>query len=427
MIQYILEVIVFQMVFLLAFDFLLKRETFFQWNRGYLIATFFASLVLPLIRIEALSSKITEPFTVPISLFLDLGQEPEIQSQTLVSFWERFSPLAWVYFGMAFAMLLWFLFKFNRIIRLKAKGEKRYFPEFTQVTVQKSSTAFSFFKTIFLGETIPKSKLPQIVSHELVHVRQWHSLDLLIFELMRILFWFNPLVYSYQKRLAELHEFIADAHLAKENRKEQYQALLAEAFQTQNLSFTNPFFKSSLIKKRIVMLNKNQSKKVYRFKYFLFLPLVFGMLCYVACNVDGKQEPESIENRLQLDGKDVAVPFTMVDQVPVFPGCENAPDTKACFIEKIQAHIRKNFHYPKKAEELGIQGRVSLVFVVDEQGAITNIRQRGPHELLEQEAVRIIELLPQMQPGQYQGKAVKVPFSIPITFKLNLNDHSAEK
>ena len=419
MIQYILEVIAFQLVFLLGHDFFLKRETFFQWNRGYLIVTFFASLVLPLIRIEALITRVAEPLTAPISLFLDLGQEPEIQSQAIVSFWEPFSPLAWVYFAMAFAMLLWFLLKYTRIVRLKAKGEKRYFPEFTQVTVQKSTIAFSFFKTIFLGETIPKSKVPQIVSHELVHVRQWHSLDLLIFELMRIVFWFNPLVYRYQKRLSELHEFIADAQVAKGNKKEHYLSLLEEAFQTQNLSFTNPFFKSSLIKKRIVMLSKNQSKKVHRLKYLLLLPLVLGMLCYVACNVDGKQEPVSIENRLQLDAKDVAVPFTMVDQVPVFPGCENVTDTKACFIEKILAHIRKNFNYPEEAQELGIQGRVSIVFVVDENGAITNIRQRGPHKLLENEAARIIELLPQMQPGHDQGKAVKVPFSIPITFKLN--------
>ena len=116
--------------------------------------------------------------------------------------------------------------------------------------------------------------------------------------------------------------------------------------------------------------------------------------------------------------EDISVPFAVIEDVPVFPGCENARDKKACFQEMIQRHIRKNFRYPEIAQEMGIQGRVNIIFVIQKDGSIGNIRMRGPDKSLEAEALRIIEKLPQMTPGKQRGRPVKVPFSIPITFKL---------
>lgn len=118
---------------------------------------------------------------------------------------------------------------------------------------------------------------------------------------------------------------------------------------------------------------------------------------------------------------DVDVPFAIIEDSPVFPGCENvAKDKKKdCFQEKMQQHISKNFRYPEVAQEMGIQGRVNVVFTIDKDGSITNIRTRGPDKNLEAEAKRIIEKLPKMNPGKQRGKPVRVPFSIPITFRLN--------
>lgn len=87
-------------------------------------------------------------------------------------------------------------------------------------------------------------------------------------------------------------------------------------------------------------------------------------------------------------------------------------------IKNIQEHIRKHFNYPKEAQDQGIEGRVSVIFTIDTDGTITDINKRGPHELLENEVERIIKRLPKMQAGKHAGKAVKVPFSIPIVFKL---------
>ena len=121
---------------------------------------------------------------------------------------------------------------------------------------------------------------------------------------------------------------------------------------------------------------------------------------------------------LDTDVDEEEIPFILIEDVPVFPGCEGADDKRACFQEMIMKHVRKNFRYPELAVEMGLQGRVSIAFIIDKDGSIGNIRMRGPHKILEKEAGRIISKLPQMTPGKQRGRAVKVPFMMPIMFKL---------
>ena len=138
-------------------------------------------------------------------------------------------------------------------------------------------------------------------------------------------------------------------------------------------------------------------------------------------STETSQEEEVIEiEEVEVEEveEDISVPFAVIEDVPVFPGCENAKDKKACFQEQMQNHIRKNFRYPEIAQEMGVQGRVSVIFVIQKDGSIGNIRMRGPDKNLEAEAMRIIQKLPKMTPGKQRGRPVKVPFSIPITFKL---------
>lgn len=117
--------------------------------------------------------------------------------------------------------------------------------------------------------------------------------------------------------------------------------------------------------------------------------------------------------------EDVQVAFAIIEDVPVFPGCEGLSKqaTKDCFQKKVQAHVASNFNYPQTALDLGIQGRVSVVFVIDKNGHITGIRSRGPDRILQNEAERIIGKLPQMKPGKQRGKPVKVAYAVPIFFK----------
>ncbi|MDA9003119.1 energy transducer TonB, partial [Flavobacteriaceae bacterium] len=129
-------------------------------------------------------------------------------------------------------------------------------------------------------------------------------------------------------------------------------------------------------------------------------------------------EVEEVEIEEEID--DVDVPFAVIEDVPIFPGCERVKksERRDCFQQQMNKHIRKNFRYPEIAQEMGIQGRVYVNFIISKDGSITNIRMRGPDKNLEKEAQRIISKLPNMTPGKQRGRAVRVPFSIPITFRL---------
>ena len=138
-------------------------------------------------------------------------------------------------------------------------------------------------------------------------------------------------------------------------------------------------------------------------------------------STETSQEEEVIEIEdveVEEIDEDITVPFAVIEDVPVFPGCEGSSNKKACFQEMMQKHIRKNFRYPEIAQEMGVQGRVNVMFVIQKDGSIGGIRMRGPDKNLEAEALRIINKLPNMTPGKQRGRAVKVPFSIPITFRL---------
>jgi protein TonB len=118
---------------------------------------------------------------------------------------------------------------------------------------------------------------------------------------------------------------------------------------------------------------------------------------------------------------DVDVPFAIIEDVPVFPGCENVAKDKRkeCLQEQIQKHIRKNFNYPEAAMDAGIQGKVFVSFVIGKDGNVTIANLRGPDKSLEKEAERIMSKLPKMTPGKQRGKPVRMTMSIPITFKLD--------
>lgn len=122
------------------------------------------------------------------------------------------------------------------------------------------------------------------------------------------------------------------------------------------------------------------------------------------------------------DEIDEEVPFAVIEDVPVFPGCEKVEKSKRldCFMEQMAKHIKKNQQYPERAAEDNIQGRVSVLFIIDKDGSISNVQVRGPKggELLEKEAKRVIEKLPKFKPGMQRGKPVKVKYSQPIVFKL---------
>ena len=132
-----------------------------------------------------------------------------------------------------------------------------------------------------------------------------------------------------------------------------------------------------------------------------------------------EEEIVEVEEVEEVEEEIADVPFALIQQVPVYPGCENAKDKKKCMSEKITKHVNKKFDTGLGAE-LGLSGRnrVSVSFKIDKNGDIVNVRARGPHPRLEQEAVRVIKALPKMKPGEQRGQKVGVLYGLPINFVI---------
>ena len=296
MLDYIIKVLLFQTLFLAVYDLLLKRETFFQWNRTYLIITSLLSYIIPMVKVNRISEFVPQEYVVllpEVILSPTTTIEQSFDWSTLL--FNSFQYIFWI--GIMIASVI-FIIKLYRISQLISNNEKENRGSYLLVLLENNS-AFSFFNYIFLGKATDAKNKQQIIDHELVHVHQKHSIDLILFELQRIVCWFNPFSYLYQNRISELHEFIADSKAIKETDKTIYfNKLLSQTFGVQNISFINLFFKRSLIKKRIAMLRKNKSKELIKLKYLLLIPILSGMLVYTSCEKNESDKQNKNEKRL---------------------------------------------------------------------------------------------------------------------------------
>lgn len=268
---------------------------------------------------------------------------------------------------------------------------------------------------------------PCVIEHEKVHQKQWHSLDLLFLELMKIVFWFNPLLYFYQKRLVEAHEFEADKQTYPKFQNSYYQTLINQVLDTESYLTVNYWFRPKLIKLRLQMLEKKEKSNKGMTKYLLTIPVLAMSSLMLSAEMtqnisDEKTSTIAVTNvKTEQQEPTEVMPFMAVEKKPRFKSCADVAESEAqqCFKEEIDKHIVQHFRYPPEALQQGIQGRVNVVFTIDIQGNITNINADGKDKLLEDEATRIIQMLPQLIPAQHKGKNVPVTFLYPVVFKLS--------
>lgn len=133
------------------------------------------------------------------------------------------------------------------------------------------------------------------------------------------------------------------------------------------------------------------------------------------------EQPKFTKKEEVVPEEEIDVPFAVIEEKPVFPGCENlkGKEQEDCFKRSLDNHVKKNFKYPEDAQELGQQGRVTVLFKITKDGTVEVTGVRGPSKSLENEARRIIEKLPRFKPGRQRNKPVGVPYAYPIVFKLN--------
>ncbi|BAO74606.1 M56 family metallopeptidase [Winogradskyella sp. PG-2] len=294
--EYLLKASAVIVLFYLCFYFFLKKETFFNHNRWFLLAGVIIALIFPLIVIPV--EVIDEPNLVHETVFAFNDVIPVVVEKPIVQSKFQWQIIIPIIYGIGLTIfLIQFLFQFGSLIILLLKNPKDNDGIYTYVIVNNKISPFSFFKWIVYNpESFNNEELQLMLTHEKVHASQLHSIDILIIQLVCSVFWFNPLIWLYRKELRQNLEYIADYKTQeKSNSEKEYQHLLLKtSVANLNVSLSNNFY-NSLIKERIVMLKKSRSNKKKQWRYLLMLPLLAGLLMSVNTENVYKETETTVE------------------------------------------------------------------------------------------------------------------------------------
>jgi hypothetical protein len=293
-------------LFYFAYYFLLRKETFFTSNRWFLLLGLITAAVLPFI----VFTKII--WIEPTPMNFDLASIPMTTKPEETNFQDNLPLIFAIIYGIGIITLLVKLaldfYSLNAILKGKTIQQQA---DFKFIDVSENIAPFSYFKYIvYNSSSYSKAELENILEHEKVHSEQNHTLDVLISRIFCIVFWFNPFTWLYKKAMEQNLEFIADSEASKKiSDKKAYQFTLLKITTQENcVAITNHFYQS-LIKKRIVMLNKNQSKKRNALKYAAVIPalIVFVFLFQIKVIAQEKKSDETTKELIKADKKSVDI------------------------------------------------------------------------------------------------------------------------
>ena len=283
-------------LFYLSYLILLRKETFFNGNRLYLLAGLITSILLPLVAFSKIVWVDSTPNTFD---WTKIPTTTNIENEGFEINWYLIFVI--VYSTGIAVLLIKFAFDFyslNTILKGKTVQSQA---DFKFIDTNENLAPFSYFNTIVYNSTLYTAlELKNILEHEKVHCEQNHTADVLVSRVFCILFWFNPLIWLYKKAILQNLEFIADHEATKKiTDKKAYQITLLKITTHENCVAISNHFYQSLIKKRIVMLNKNQSNKRSSWKYAAVIPALIAFVFLFQIKVVA-QEKEStpIEKKL---------------------------------------------------------------------------------------------------------------------------------
>jgi TonB family protein len=413
----------------------LKNDTFFHINRFYLLLTLLLSLFIPLFDIRLFPDSALSPVIILLDPVIIT---PEKLERTRAGNLSWFEIMAVIYFTGVAIFTLRLIIQLIQLAMIVRRNKITHREGMNIIFVDRGYSPFSFFNLVFIRkEYFIDGKLTPVLIHETVHIRQYHTLDLLLMEIVTIVQWFNPFVWFLERSMKGIHEFLADAGVLKEGfLKNEYKTLiLNEAMGLQVNNLTNNF-NVSLIKNRIHMMTKSRSGSWAASKLLITLPAIYFLVLLfstapanIAFAQEKKEEPKSLGNSkgigspqtqdaktkttLTSGSEKVANKepvYSVVEHMPTYPGGDDA---------RI-AFMVQNIKYPEQAKKNGIQGKVFVTFVIESDGSISDVKVlRGIGGGCDEEAVRVIKLMPKWNPGMQEGKAVRTQFNIPIKFALD--------
>ncbi len=280
---YFLKVNILMFAFLGVYHLFLKKETFFKGNRWYLLSGLFVSLILPFITFTKTIwiDPIPLDFT-HVSPNVSSNIQPIVEEQNSFT-WESFLLLGYLVIASVFLVKL--MIEMISFFKRIKKQQKEKQPHYTLVKNDSSEGPFSFLHYIVVNpQQFSEEELEQILLHEQVHVKQKHSIDIIISKIFCSIIWFNPFIKLYHQAITQNLEYLADKEVNRiTNNKQVYLKTLLKVVSHSNQLTTANLFYQSFIKKRIVMLNTNPSSKLNAWKYSLVLPTIiaFTMLFQV--------------------------------------------------------------------------------------------------------------------------------------------------
>ncbi len=433
--EYLLPIALGLMVLWVAYRLLFTNSNRFQFNRFYLLSAMLFSLALPLFgflmgqnspQVVAFKQNLLGGFMLK-EITISYGEptavtlpEVEVATPTRIHFslWQVLGVIYLI--GVAVTALL-FLFKMGKLVAMIIRSPKRKMDGYTMVFTHKEHGPYSFFRYAFFTD---ENVNPDIIRHELSHISHHHSWDILMVELMKIFQWFNPFIYFYKRELQSLHEYIADDDVVATGAdKRNYMMLILQQCTAVDFSDMSNNFSLILTKKRIKMITKHEKAKGFWWKLLATLP-VLALLLIVNARASAQQMKKTDETVYEFSTKDITnikkvdndSIYQIVEVMPEFPGGT----------EKMMDYLSKNIKYPEAAKEKGISGRVFLSFVIEKDGAVSNVKvAKGIGKECDDEALRVVKAMPKWKPGLQKGKPVRVNYMLPIFFKLDESEKYA--
>ncbi|GGG21759.1 M56 family metallopeptidase [Pontibacter amylolyticus] len=476
-VNYLLQSALALLVLYLFYRLVLHNQPGLLYNRLYLLLAPVLALTIPLLELPL-------PFqtVLPATDLIPAIQLQEVQvvgSGSAASATEPlFSTGQWLLIAYSAIGLVLLARLYLQVVRIRslasaAKPVSSPGAEATVLQTEGQFPSFAFLHYVFLGDMqhLSAQEQQQILLHEMAHVRLHHTYDVLYYEILTAVLWFNPLVWLMKEELRNVHEFQADAEVLANCQPQEYSSLLAKEALFMAGIPVGSYFQKPQVFRRLRMLQLH-GKPASKMRLLLVLPVVLTLLvAFSASKVSADitplmEEPASLsEILITAPARKEAIPFgnqkradTGISQEPTATPATTTPeasnvvkdemklvkpsvtippsedefsaDKPYTYVEQMPQFnggesemikfLGRNIRYPKNAQEVGVEGLVVLSFVVDKNGGLQDITiLKTLHESLDKEALRVVEKMQgQWSPGRQNGVVVPVRYTLPIRFAI---------
>lgn len=422
---YLLQVNVGLILFYALYKLVCTRDTFFRSRRFILIVSLVLPFILPFIDVrEWLESR---DRMIMLTHFDYSAVLPEIvvgseAAETGNRVFVLSEWIGYLYLAGVVVLLVRLAVQAFSLYRLIVRMPEKEINGVRIKCLNDPSGPFSFFGWIFMNPAaVKEDEISEILTHEMAHVKQHHSVDVLLAEMVSICCWMNPFAWLLKREVRLNLEFLADRKVMEAGfATKSYQYHLLGLAYNHKYGLSNNFNFSHL-KQRIIMMNKKKSNATGHIKYALFVLPAFALLVAgnISCSQDASQtedakeevvapvSPEAKEAPADSTAKEEV--FMVVEQMPEFPGG----------MKELLKFLQDNLKYPENAMKNNVQGRVIVQFVVEKDGTLTEFKvARSVDPDLDAEALRVLQTMPKWKPGMQRGKIVRVKFTVPVSFKL---------